>query len=51
MVRWQKNVVGRALRKLADRGNVEREQDPSVFTAELGRWRWAQLSATTLEAL
>lgn len=49
MVRWQKNVVGRALRKLVNRGDVEREQDPSVFTSELGRWRWT--SSTVVETL
>lgn len=51
MVRWQKNVVGRALRKLVDRGDVEREQDPSVFTSEFGRWRWGQSVAVALADL
>ena len=46
--RWQKNVVGRALRKLVDRGDVEREQDPSVFTAEVGRWRWRPITTQRL---
>jgi hypothetical protein len=38
--RWRKNVVARRLRHMLDQGLVEREQDPSVWTAEFGRWRW-----------
>ena len=39
--RWRKNVVARRLRHMLDQGLVEREQDPSVWTVEFGRWRWA----------
>lgn len=49
--RWSKNVVGRALRKLVDRGVVEREQDPSVFASKFGRWRWGQSVAVALADL
>lgn len=40
--RWRKNVVARRLRHMLDQGLVEREQDPSVWTVEHGRWRWGQ---------
>lgn len=40
LIRWRKNVVARRLRHMLDQGLVEREQDPSVWTAEVGRWRW-----------
>lgn len=40
--RWRKNVVARRLRHMLDQGLVEREQDPSVWTVEFGRWRWGQ---------
>lgn len=42
MSRWRKNVVARRLRHMLDQKLVEREQDPSVWTVEYGRWRWGQ---------
>ena len=38
--RWRKNVVARRLRHMLDSGVVEREQDPTIWTVEHGRWRW-----------
>lgn len=39
--RWYENTLTSRLRKLAAQGLVERFHDPSVATAEVGRWRWS----------
>jgi hypothetical protein len=38
--RWYDNVLTKQLRTLVADGLAERQQDPTVFTAEVGRWRW-----------
>ena len=38
--RWYENVFRAQLRKFIRDGHVERLQDPSVATSEIGRWRW-----------
>ncbi|MDE2093603.1 MAG: hypothetical protein KGL99_05790 [Burkholderiales bacterium] len=43
--RWRKNVVARRLRHMLGQGLVEREQDPSAWTVEFGRWCWKQSAA------
>lgn len=44
--RWYANNVGRALRKLATQGKVDREHDPAARKKEPGRWRVAQGTGT-----
>lgn len=49
--RWYDDSFTSRLRKLAAEGLVERFHDPSVMTAEVGRWRWKQALAPSLSAL
>lgn len=39
--RWVKNSLSPTLRAMVEDGLVEREHDPTAFTSEVGRWRWA----------
>ena len=52
--RWYDNTFRDALKKLVSDGLAERHQDPEVFTAEVGRWRWKapeEDSVVTLKGL
>lgn len=49
--RWYDNSLTKQLRVLVTEGLVERLQDPTVFTAEVGRWRWKQEAEPTLAEL
>ena len=49
--RWHDDVFGAQLRKLVAERLVERLQDPTVPTSEMGRWRWREDSIPTLADL
>lgn len=48
---WYENSLTRLLRKLVIENLAERLQDPTVFTSEVGRWRWKQEVKRTLAEL
>ena len=49
--RWYDNSFRKVLKNLVAQGLAERQQDPVVFTGEVGRWRWKQEGAKTLAEL
>lgn len=49
--RWYDNSLTKQLRKLVVEDVVERHHDPTVFTSEVGRWRWKQEVLPTLAEL
>lgn len=49
--RWYHNVFRAQLKRFVKQGIVERHQDPTIFTLELGRWRLATTPVPTLAEL
>ena len=49
--RWYDNSLTKQLRVLVTEDLVERLQDSTVFTSEVGRWRWKQEVKPTLASL
>lgn len=49
--RWYDNVFRAQLKRFVKQGVVERHQDPTLFTVEVGRWRLIQPQAATLAEL
>ncbi|MEO7115598.1 MAG: hypothetical protein ABIZ18_07040 [Caldimonas sp.] len=49
--RWYDNVFRKQLKRLVLQELAEREQDPTGFTSEVGRWRWKTQEEATLAEL
>lgn len=48
---WYENSLTRLLRLLVADDLAERHHDPTVFTSEVGRWRWKEAVGQTLAEL